>query len=193
MAARARTYHFVVIHIGWRYRLPGRGSGGMAGIAIVRRVNVRCTLSRRDISVVTANTGANHLRMIHRSRSNWCPGSREFLVAGIAQIGGVNMGGTLSTGVGAIVAIDTVIDEVRMIHTGWSPGVRGMADVTFVVGLEMRDALARGNGAVVATGTDTQHFIVIHVGGRYRLPRRGSGCMTRIAVISSVDMRCTLA
>ena len=64
----------------------------MTAVAVITTGYVGGGLAAGDGSVVTANTGTEHLSMIHRTISHRPPGRRERLMAGITAITAVDMG-----------------------------------------------------------------------------------------------------
>ena len=109
-------------------------------------------------------------------------------MASVAHISAIDVRGTLTTGVGTVVTIDTVIHKIGMVDSRRCPLRSGMTHITLIRGLDMGGALACGNGAIMTTRTNTQYFIVVHVGRCHRLPRRRTRCVAGIAIVRAVDM-----
>ena len=65
---------------------------------------------------VTGNTGTYDLSMINRKRRR--PVSRKFVMTQLALVSGQYMIGGFTTGIHAIMAINTTIDDGTMVHTG---------------------------------------------------------------------------
>ena len=69
VTASARAVNFIVIHRTGRKWLPRRELGlGMTGFAIIAAVDMRRALAGYGVSVMTTETGPNHLIVIHRGR-----------------------------------------------------------------------------------------------------------------------------
>ena len=70
----------------------------MTGFTDVSGVDMRSTLARSNHTIMTTDTAADNLRMIHGTGCNRNPGSRSRLVTGITHIGGIDMIKTFTTG-----------------------------------------------------------------------------------------------
>ena len=70
MASRTGAYYFVMINIARCNRNPWRGSGCMAGFAVIGGVKMRVALTNSCRAVVTTCTGAQHLVVIDVGRRN---------------------------------------------------------------------------------------------------------------------------
>jgi hypothetical protein len=156
----------------------------MTDIAIIRGCNVGGALATSSCAIVTADTSTDHLRVVNRRRCNRCPGSREFLMAGIAQIRGINVRGTLTCRIRAVMTIDTVIHKAAVINDGRCP-VRGdMTGIALLGRLKMRCTLTRCNCAIMTGRTSACYLIMIDTSRRNRLPWRGARRMTGRTIIS---------
>lgn len=109
-------------------------------------------------------------------------------MAGVTQVGGIDVGCAFSTGIGTVMAINTIVDKVCVVHGRWCPLIGGMAHVTFFRCLNMGGALTRGNGAVMTTGTNAQYFVVVHIRRRYGLPRCGARRVAGAAIVRGIDV-----
>ena len=102
-------------------------------------------------------------------------------MTGLANIRGRHVRDTLTAGIGAIVATDTISGNATMIHRRYRPCRRNMTDITGLVGGNMGGPLARGNNTVMTALAGTNHLTMIHTTGRDRYPRRRACRMTFIA------------
>ena len=91
MATHTGTNDMGVIHSCVRYGYPGCGSWLMTGITGIRAIDVAGRFSGRRCSVVTTETGAYNFIMIYSIRRHRRPRCREYRMAGIAGVGGINM------------------------------------------------------------------------------------------------------
>ena len=110
----------------------------MAGLALIRAVDVVNTFATGSGAVMTGHTSATDLGMIHRAWRYWNPG-RGAAVAGIAHIGGADMGGTFTRCSAAIVTTDACTNDFHVINLrrghrcpGGGIAVAGLAVVTAV-------------------------------------------------------------
>lgn len=83
------------------------GVCAMAKVTFRGSRNMSGTFTGSNNVIVTAGTDTNNFIVIHCGRCNRRPGSRERLMTGITDIGTVNMGGTFTTGISAIMAGNT--------------------------------------------------------------------------------------
>ena len=90
----------------------------MTSIANIAGGDMTCALAAGNDAIMTINTGANDLRMIHRNGCNRCPGRREFLMTGITNITTGYVRRTLATGDYPIMTSHTVTGKRSVIHHG---------------------------------------------------------------------------
>ena len=152
MTAGTGPEYLAVVHT-QRGRDKRRGSRGMAGFTQVGGVDMGDRFANGCHVVVTAGTGANHLVVVHGAGGHGRPLGREFLMAGIAHGGRINMPGAFTRGGHAVMAIDTVTDKAGMVYRRRQPLAGAVAAVTFLVGHHVRRVFAGGNDVVMATGT----------------------------------------
>ena len=110
----------------------------MTGITHIGGWNMVRRFTTGNGAIMTIKTRADDLRMIHRDGRDWCPGRREFLVTGIANISTGYMRCALATGRYPIVTSNTVTDKRGVINSKRRcPGIGSMAIVTFQRRLNM--------------------------------------------------------
>ena len=103
----------------------------MTSIANIAGGDMTCALAAGNDAIMTINTGANDLRMIHRNGCNRCPGRREFLMTGITYITAGYVHRALAAGCGPVVTSNTITYKCRMVHRyNGRPGIGAMATVT---------------------------------------------------------------
>ena len=109
-------------------------------------------------------------------------------MAGITEISGRNVTGTLTTRRDTIMTNSTIVKEIGMVHIGWHPRNGGVAIIAWLRGNNMRGRFTRCDHIVMTAGTYAKYFIMIHstIGDRY--PRCWSRLMTGIARISGCNM-----
>ncbi len=137
---------------------------------------------------MTTGAGAVDLRMVHGIRGNGCPEGREFLVAGVTHIRGIQMTGTFTTCGYAVMTGNTVVHKRRVIDSRGYPLLRTMTDITFVCRGHMRGSFSLCNDIVVTTGADTEYFVMIYFIVCYRYPGCRSRLMTGVAHISGINV-----
>lgn len=87
---------------------------------------------------MATGTGTDNLRVIYSGNRNRRPGSRKYRMTGITDIRTVDMSRTLATGRCAVMTVNTVTHERRVVRCttrstrGWEPGRCAMTYVTFV-------------------------------------------------------------
>lgn len=111
VTTRADTEYFGMIYTALRYRHPGCRPRQVAGVAHIGGINVRRSFAGGNRAIMTTDTGADDLRMIHCPRLHRRPGGREHRVAGIALIGAVDVVGTLAAGGRTIMTANAVVHE----------------------------------------------------------------------------------
>ena len=90
---------------------------------------------------MTTGTYSNYFIMIYSAGSNRCPVCREYIVASIAQVTGIDMTGVLATGRDTIVAGNTVVHKSTVINGGnRRPVCCDMTAITFQCRLKMSAA-----------------------------------------------------
>lgn len=165
----------------------------MATAALIAAVYMVGGFTGCNDPVVATDAGAYDLTMIHRGGRNRYPGSRKFLMTGIAEIGAGNMIGALPARGDAIMANRAVVEEIGMVDIGRHPGGDGMAIVALLRGNNVRRSFTRGDHIVMATGTHADNFVVIDIAIGNGYPRRGSRLMTCVTGVGGINMRCALA
>lgn len=96
----------------------------MAVIAFQGRLDMRRSFALRVHVIVATGADTQCLCMVHRAGRHRHPGYRSRLMAGVTDIGGINMTSGLATGNTAIVATDTGAYHLGVIHIGrrqWRP------------------------------------------------------------------------
>ena len=112
-------------------------------------------------------------------------------MAGIANIGAVNMRGILARSNGAIMAITALAVDLKVIHCRWRHwyprcGASSMTALANVTAINVRCALARRHCAVVTTAAGANHLGMIDFLRGHRFP--GIRGMADFAEISGIDM-----
>ena len=97
-----------MIHRTRLYWRPWYGTGLVASITSVGTINMISRFAARDGSIVTAGTDADNLAMINGRRSNRCPVSREFLVAGITDVSAIDVSCIFTAGSDTIMTGETI-------------------------------------------------------------------------------------
>lgn len=169
-------------------RRPRRWSRLVAGVTAITGIDMIHALAGCHNTIVTTDTAAIHLCMIHGVRGNRRPESREFFVAGIAHIRRINVIGSFAARGYAVMTGDTVIDKRCVVHRRRYPLLGTVAIVTFLRGGNMGRTFAGRNHIVVTAGAHTQYFRMINTALRHRGPGRWTYRMTGIAGISSIDV-----
>ena len=198
MTTTAHTKNFIVINsiVGDRY--PRCWCRLMTGFAHISSCNVGRTLAAGDRTVVTTETGANHLCMINCSRCNRRPEIRPRCMASITDITGVNVIDTLATGNGSVVTAGAGSQHLRMVYGcvgHWYPwrGTGLMAGITGITGSNVCRTSTTGNRALLTTEAGTNDMAMIHGSDSDRYPGRWSRCVAGIAGVGAVNMRSRLA
>ena len=146
-------------------RFPLRGTVAVATILLGG--NMGGDLAGGDNAVVTTGAGAVHLGMIHRAVGHWRPWYGCRLVAGLAQVAGVNMIKILTTGYLTVVADTAGCGHLSVIDTIIShrePGRRKfvVAHLTLIAGGHMGWAFTAGDNGVVTTDAIIDDRCMIH-------------------------------
>lgn len=134
MTADTGTDDFGMIDVTIGDRRPGRRARQMTGVAQVAGINMIGPFTAGDSTVMTTGTGAIDLGMVHGGYRHRCPGGREFLMAGITHIAGIDMGRAFATGGNPVMTTDTVIDKRCVIHGGRYPRRHAVAIIAFLGG-----------------------------------------------------------
>ena len=140
---------------------------------------------------MTADTGANNLRVIHSRWLYRCPGGREHGMTAITGIGRVDMRIALTAGRCSIVAIDAVVGKTGVVNSGRQPGAYRMTGIAFFCCTDVVSILTGRDRAVMTARASTNDFVVIHAGRCNGLPRCGSRCMAGCAIVAAIDVRRT--
>ena len=90
----------------------------MASIAVIAATNVIIALTNGCCAIVATHASANDLVVIHCTTGYRCPVSGQRFMAGITQIGGINMCIRFTGGIRIVVTGNTVISEATVIDTG---------------------------------------------------------------------------
>jgi hypothetical protein len=128
------AHNLTVIHAARRDRRPGCRARLVAGIAQRGRSDMVIRLR------MTTGTGTNNFVMVHAYRSYRRPACRERLVAGVTHIATGNMRRMFATCGDAIVTVDAIPNERRMVRCtaattrGGYPGVGVVAGITRLSG-----------------------------------------------------------
>lgn len=144
-------------------------------------------------SIVTVHASTNYLRMINRCGCYRCPCRGKCLMAGVADVTGIDVCVDFTAGIGAVVAIDAIINEACMVYHRWQPGSYGVAGVAFCRCVNMIGWFASGSSSVVTTGACTYDFIMIHISRCNGYPGSWAGYMACATVVSRIDMRCSFS
>ncbi len=136
-------------------RQPARR--GVAVVAVGATINVPLVLACRDDAVVAGSAGSDDLRVIDRKDGN--PDIR--CVAVLADVAGLDVGQVLASGLGAVVAAETIAGDVDVIEVCRHPACRGVAVVAVGATGDMRGVLAGCGEAVVTGAAGTQYLRVI--------------------------------
>jgi len=114
-----------------RQRRPGGGAYRMASITIIGGRCMTGGFTACSRAVVATDAGSGYLAVIHPVGQDWFPQCGEFVMTGIANIGGRNMDRGLAAGGGAVVAGYAITAERRMIRRAATeqPGTGDMAGI----------------------------------------------------------------
>lgn len=107
-------------------------------------------------------------------------------MTGFTQIAGGNVGTTFAAGIDAIMATETIIDNIDMINGCRYPCGSRVTGAAIFRGGYVVHGLARGPEAIMAKLTGAQHLRMIH--RRYRRPGLRAGLMTGITHIGGRQM-----
>ena len=130
---------------------------------------------RRIIRVVTGFAGANDMIVIHFSHR----GKASGIVAGPANIAGINVIRCLAGGDSAVMATLTNSDDLGVIHRiRWQPGGCQVTGFTNIRTVNVASRFAGGSDTIVAAYAGAQQIVVIIAAGD---PDRC--CVTGIAEI----------
>ena len=167
---------------------PGRGVVTAAAIGIGH--DMRSVLAGGNHAVVAAAAQTQHLLVIDPVGRHRRPLGREFIVAGVAGIGGKHVLAGLAAGIEAVMATDAIVGIAGVVRrsAAGKPAGGGMAAVAFGRGRHMGGTLAGGGHAVVATAADTDHLGMIDAGGGHRLPGGREFVVAGVAIVGAVDM-----
>ena len=160
VATKTTTVDVAVIHL--RHRGPAQGCGIVASLEGIAGINVRAAFAAGNGIIVAGETSAYDLAVIHRCRRHRRPTGREFLVAQLTLIGGVNVLRGFAGGIHAVVATNTVVGDDAMIHTGGNPGGGAVANTAIGSGGHVPCILALGNATVMAELASPNDLIVVH-------------------------------
>lgn len=141
VAARTSTRGNAVVE------MRGRPSGGgMTGVALRRRRDMRARFARCGCTVVTATATAHNLRVI--DTDSRCPLTR--VVATIAGGAAVDVTAIFSYCAGAVVTRSARLSDTRVIEASGRPSCCVVAADAVVTALDMHRRFTCGNGIVVA-------------------------------------------
>ena len=134
---------------GYVYVVEVRGDPCRRHVAIVTGVatlNMRRVLAGGHGAVVAGSARADDLQMVDRV------GGRpdQVVMAILAEVGRIDVSGTLARCLDTVMAARTVVDDIGVIEVGRNPRVGRMAVVTIVAAADMCRVLACRDGAVVA-------------------------------------------
>lgn len=162
VAAAAGADDLGMIHRRRRHRLPGNGTGLMAAIAQLAAANMVRRLTAGDDAVVTTETGADDLGMVHTARDHRQPLGRQLVMTQLAIVRGREMRWRLAAGAHAIMAQDATAGERRVVHGSAQPRGRDMAHITLLGGGQMGCRFATGGDVVMATVAHSHHLRMIY-------------------------------
>ena len=120
---------------------------GMTNITLSGCHEMTWTFANGNHVVVAAGAKTVYFIVIHRDC--WCPRCRALGMAGIADIGGINMGRMFAASSGSIVATDAIADYLRMVNCAGGNGCPGgrkffMACITHIAAGNMGRAFTAG-------------------------------------------------
>lgn len=135
VATAAKANHLRVINGRGRHRNPRNRSGQMTGIAERGGIDMSRALAAGRDAVVTGQTAAIHLTVIHRAGSQRCPGRGRNVMTGITNIRGIYVSDMFSTGNYAVVTSGAIATETRVINTAdRHPRRHAVANIAGVTG-----------------------------------------------------------
>ena len=167
MTADTGTDDLVVINGAAIYRRPWCRSWLVTGITGIGAIDMIHALTRRHQTIVTTDTGAIHLRMVHHVSGDGRPQSWEFFVAGIAHVRSIYMIRSFTAGGYAVMTANTVIHKWRMINGRGYPLLRTMTVITFLRSGNVRWTFTGGDHVIMTAGTHAQYFSMINPALRY--------------------------
>ena len=157
----------------------------MTHATVLRGIEVARILSRGCCAVVARRTGAQNLVVIHgRDR---CPDRRG--VAILADVGCLDVRQSLTDGIHAVVATNTVIHDVDVVEVGGQPRDCRVAVIAVIAAGYVRRVFAGRYYAVVTGAAGANDLGMVDGVNRYPDVRR----MTVLANIGRLDMRQVLA
>ena len=130
------------VHIDVRNPRGGR----VAFVAFVNRDEVLAIRARCRVAIVAGRTYADYLVVIDSGRGR--PGRRR--MAALANVTGIHVIDILARGFGAVVALDTVADDVHVVEIGRYPGHCCMAVIAIIAAGDMGRVFAGRDQAVMA-------------------------------------------
>jgi hypothetical protein len=161
VASQTWTHHTIVVEAG---RDPGIRRVAIITLSI--GLDVVLILAGRGRAVMAARTSTEDLRVInpHDGRP------AKSIVAILADVGRVDVGGILTGSIDAVMAADTVIDDAAVIKECGNPACCPMTGITFLRRYKMIGGFSGGILTVVATGATPNDLCVIYES--YRSPGR---------------------
>ena len=157
--------------------------GVVTQTAVLGRIEVSGIRPRCVRSVVTAGTGTQYLIVVHRSYR--CPGIAAMTI--FTNVGCRYMQRTFARRIRAVVAADTIVDDVCVIKVGGQPGDSCMAVVAVFAARNMRRMFADCCYAIVTGPTAAQYLGMVHRYSRHPGIRAvaifadiGSQCVRRV-------------
>ena len=188
MTAGTRTNNLRMINSCRGYGHPGRGSGCMTRITLITTVDVIGSFATGDNTIMTADTGPNHLRVVNCGNRYRHPCRRRFLMTEFASITAIDVRWPFATCCHPIVTTDAVIEKRRVIHYRWYPRDNRMTGIAFLCGDNMRRSFTGGDDIVVACRADSNDFVMIHRTVCQRRPGCRRRLMARFTNISSINV-----
>lgn len=153
-----------MIHRGRRHRCPGRRPLGMAGIALIGGTDMPDPLPLRHHIIVTDNASGGDLAVVDAVGGHRSPGSRVFVMAGIALIRRRHVIRRLAAGNDGVMTGDAIAEEAAVIDNGnGQPARCDMTGITLQGSRQVCRALAAGSDIVVATAAGAEHLAVVHL------------------------------
>lgn len=154
MAADAVASDVEVVKVG---RDPRRGR--VAVIAIIAAADVVRIFANSCNAVMTGSARAEHLRVIDGQNRN----EHAAVMAVLAHVARLDVRGTLTRCVYAVMAADAIVNDAAMIEDRRLPRDRRMAIVTLVAGRNVVWRLASCLDTVVTTLAVTGYRRMVHV------------------------------
>lgn len=143
----------------------------MTSTAIVTTEDMGSGFTARNDIIVTIQATPVDLGMIHCRRIHRHPRTGRLLMAGLTAVGTIDMRGTFTAGLNAVMAKDTVIGKSTMIHHHRQPTCGAMTGIALQRGGQMGSRFTEGHHVIMTTGAGTQHLPVIHRARQNRQPR----------------------